>query len=89
MARVYSTYEAKARLSELLDQVRKGNVVVITHRGKPVAEVRSIEAGEESLDERLDHLERRGILSRPVRRGLLKPLARRSGALRRFLESRE
>jgi prevent-host-death family protein len=30
-------YEAKARLSELLQRVRSGNEVVITSHGKPVA----------------------------------------------------
>ena len=36
-------FEAKNRLSELLDQVEKGGEVVITRRGKPVA--RLIPAG--------------------------------------------
>jgi prevent-host-death family protein len=31
------TYEAKTRLSELLDEVEKGETVVITRHGKPVA----------------------------------------------------
>jgi prevent-host-death family protein len=33
-------FEAKTRLSELLDRVDKGQVYVITKRGKPVAELR-------------------------------------------------
>lgn len=31
------TYEAKTRLSELLDEVEKGETVVITRHGKPIA----------------------------------------------------
>lgn len=33
-------FEAKTRLSELLDRVDKGAVYVITKRGRPVAELR-------------------------------------------------
>jgi prevent-host-death family protein len=31
------TYEAKTRLSQLLERVRSGETVVITSRGKPIA----------------------------------------------------
>ena len=89
MASTYSTYEAKARLSELLDRVRKGQVVTITHRGIPVAEVRRIERGEESLPERLDALRRKGVLSAPAGRSPTRALAVKRGALKRFIESRE
>jgi prevent-host-death family protein len=33
------TFEAKNKLSELLDRVERGEQVVITRRGKPVAEL--------------------------------------------------
>jgi prevent-host-death family protein len=33
-------FEAKTRLSELLDRVDKGEVYVITKRGRPIAELR-------------------------------------------------
>ena len=33
-------YEAKTNLSALLDKVSKGEIVTITNRGKPVAEMR-------------------------------------------------
>ena len=58
----YSTYEAKARFSEILRQVRAGNSVFITHRGLEVAEIRPIET-QESADERIERLERSGVLS--------------------------
>jgi prevent-host-death family protein len=38
-------FEAKTRLSELLDRVRRGHVYRITKRGIPVAELRPVEAG--------------------------------------------
>lgn len=89
MPKTYSTYEAKARLSELLERVRNGDIVTITHRGEPIAEVRPIERPKEPLAKRLDELRRKGVVSRPLKKSILQPLARRRGALRRFLESRE
>lgn len=35
-------FEAKARLSELLERVGRGAVYVITKRGRPVAELRPV-----------------------------------------------
>lgn len=89
MPKTYSTYEAKARLSELLDRVRKGDIVTITHRGEPVAELRPITRSDAPLAQRLDELRRRGVISTPERRGAFKPLAKKKGALQRFLDSRE
>lgn len=89
MPKTYSTYEAKARLSELLDRVRKGDIVTITHRGEPVAEVRPITRSDSSVARRLDELRRKGIVSTREGKGAIKPLAKKQGALRRFLESRE
>ncbi|MGQ0766652.1 MAG: type II toxin-antitoxin system Phd/YefM family antitoxin, partial [Gemmatimonadota bacterium] len=40
MAREFSLYEAKARLSALVRQVREGQTVVITVHGRPAAELR-------------------------------------------------
>ena len=37
-------FEAKTRLSELLDRVQRGHVYRITKRGRPVAELRPVEA---------------------------------------------
>jgi prevent-host-death family protein len=39
-------YEAKTRLSELLDEVAQGRVYRITKRGRPVAELRPVEYTE-------------------------------------------
>jgi len=38
-------FEAKTRLSELLEKVRRGHVYRITRRGKPVAELRPVTEG--------------------------------------------
>jgi prevent-host-death family protein len=39
-------FDAKTHLSELLQQVRLGQVYVITRRGKPVAELRPMAPGK-------------------------------------------
>jgi prevent-host-death family protein len=41
------TFEAKNRLSELLDRAERGEEVVITRRGKPVAKLVPIKAGHD------------------------------------------
>lgn len=90
MAIVYSTYEAKARFSELLRLVREGQTVTVSYRGEPVAEVRPIRQAPESILERLDDLQRRGILV-PSQgdRVPLSPVTRREGVLERFLAERD
>ena len=89
MIATYSTYEAKAKFSEVIRRVREGDTVVVSYRGEPVAEIRRIESPKTSLEERMAELERRGelIRSRGPRKGF-KPIARRPGALKRFLEER-
>jgi prevent-host-death family protein len=90
MSKEYSTYDAKARFSEILKRVREGQTVRITYHGKPVAEIRPLAAETESLAERLRSLEDRGAIQggSPNRR-FWKSLARRPGALKRFLEDRD
>ena len=89
MPRTYSTYDAKAKLSEILRLVRRGQTVLISHRGVPVAEVRPVNRDSVTLDDRLDDLASRGALSRSRDGGrTLGPIARKPGALQRFLEDR-
>jgi prevent-host-death family protein len=85
----YSTYDAKARFSEILRKVREGKVVTISYHGRPVAEVRSIEQGGKGIEDRLRRLEDRGAIGRSREpRGELRLLVRKRGALRRFLSDR-
>lgn len=84
----YSTYDAKARFSELLRKVRSGRSVVITYRGEPVAELRPIERPE-GTQARIEHLARRGLVTDVPKRVSLKPFTRRPGALDRFLAERD
>jgi prevent-host-death family protein len=91
MTFVYSTYEAKKKFGQIIRQVRSGQPVVITYRGERVAEIRPlVESKENGLQERLKRLEGEGALERQSKpTGPLTPLARRRGALNRFLESRK
>lgn len=89
MSPVYSTYEAKARFSEIIREVRDGTVVTVSYRGEPVAEIRAIRREPPTLETRLDDLERRGIIvPSGQRKAARTALARRSGALKRFLDER-
>lgn len=90
MAQTYSTYEAKAKFSEVLRKVRAGQRVVIAYHGKAIAEIRPLQAAGGSLEASLKRLEDEGILSRGAKPGRrLRPLAKKPGALARFLESRD
>ena len=88
MPTTYSTYEAKARFSEILRRVREGRSVSITYHGEVVAEIRpAYRVGQERA---LRQLEEQGLISPPAApTGKLAPLTRKTGALARFLESRD
>jgi prevent-host-death family protein len=88
MARPYPVHEAKAKLSEILRRVKRGRSVTISERGREIAQVVPV-ARATDLAARLADLDRDGLIRRG--RGSLRtivPLARRRGALARFLESR-
>ena len=86
----YSLYEAKARLSALIRQVREGRRLVITLHGTPVAELRPIEPKASGIHGRIAELEARGALTRaPHPHGAIAPGRKRLGALKRFLASRD
>ena len=89
MALTYSIYEAKARFSEVIRQVREGRTVTVSYRGEPVAEIRSIRRQQPTLEERLKDLERSGsLVPSTVPRQTFRPVGRRPGALSRFLAER-
>ena len=85
---VFSTYEAKARFSEVLRRVREGRTVTVTYQGEPVAEIRPLDrAGGTAA--RMEWLRSRGVLlDAKERRRRLASIARRPGALQRFLDDR-
>lgn len=87
MSKSYSVYEVKARFSELLRAVREGKTITVTYRGEPVAEIKPLR-DKDTLEQRLKQLEERGVLIRATGKGDYRPVAKRKGALRRFLEER-
>ncbi len=90
MSRTYTAYEAKSRFSEVLRQVRSGQSVIIAYRGEPVAEIRPLDPVAPGLAARLDSMAAAGtLLPRTAGRAPLRPLAKRSGALKRFLAERD
>ena len=86
---VYSTYEAKARFSEVLRLVREGTAVTISYRGDPVAEIRPLAPEATSVEEHFARLEERGIVI-PAEdpQSLLKAGPPNPGGLARFLADR-
>jgi prevent-host-death family protein len=86
----YSLYETKAKLSAIIRRVREGHPVVVTLYGEAVAEIRPVPATGVGIERRLDQLAERGILVRPEpgARQAMRPVARRAGALARFLADR-
>ena len=86
--------QAKNHLSQLLASVKRGETVLILERDRPIARIVPIEASQQSDDERLADLERRGIIRRaakPPRKTLPPPLDWPEGAslLEALLADRE
>jgi len=81
--------EAKINLSKLLKRALKGQEVIITDRGKPVAKIVPIPQDRLSLAERIAKLEEQALLG-PVRKRrvmrLPPPLPAREGLAQEFLQ---
>ena len=80
--------EAKARLSQLLRDVRRGQEWVITERGSPVARLAPVSGRSLSLAERIRRLEDSGLvepLGREVR-DLPPPLPLKEGLAQKWLQ---
>jgi prevent-host-death family protein len=66
---VVGARELKTRLGKYLRRVQRGQRLVVTDRGRPVAELRPITA-EAGVDAVLAELEAQGVAVRPSRTGL-------------------
>ncbi len=60
--------DAKNRLSELLQRVKRGETILILDRNRPVARIEPVSGMAASDHERLKELERTGVLRRAKRR---------------------
>jgi prevent-host-death family protein len=90
MAETYSMYDAKAKFSEVIRKVRAGRRIVIAYRGERVAEIAPPERWGSDMAQILRRAEEEGVLTRASERpGKFKTIAKRPGALARFLKSRE
>ena len=90
MARKYSLYEAKAQLSALVRMVREGGTVVITVHGKPAAELRPVAPETSDYEARWARLVAEGVIQpAQSKRPRFKAVAKRPGALARFLAERD
>ena len=92
MVESYSIYEAKTRFSEIVRKVRRNRRITVTYRGVPIAEIVPLRGSGETLAQRLDRLESEGAIDRcraPSFTGAFRPVARRRGALARFLSDRD
>lgn len=90
MAETYSTYEAKAKLSEILRKVETGRTIRISRHGKAIAEIRPLRDEPTTLEDRIADLRAQGTLTpQPATPASFRPIARRRGALRRFLAERD
>jgi prevent-host-death family protein len=85
----FSTYDAKARFSEVMRLVRLGRTVTVTYHGEPVAEIRPLSQSS-GTNARMEWLRGRGALKGPeAGERSFAAVARRPGALERFLAERD
>ena len=90
MERIYSIYEAKTKLSELLRFIKNSGRAIITDRGRPVAQVLSLDEKPKNLKERIKVLEQSGLLSKSSGKiSNIQPIKRVRGGLKRFLDERD
>jgi prevent-host-death family protein len=86
----YSLYDAKAKFSEIIRQVREGKSITVSYRGEAVAVIRPVPKSDKSLARRIDRLESNGVVSRSGgHQGRLRTTTRKPGALTRFLAERD
>lgn len=71
--RTVGVRELKSRLSAYLEQVKRGATIVVTDRGQPVAEIRSIPEPEDRLEAALRRMEADGLVTRARNRSPLAP----------------
>ena len=92
MSKIYSIYEAKAKLSELLRIVKTGKEVVVSERGTPIAKIVPL-LTPTSFDHRFNQLKQSGQLSERKKGRFSSRVEKmedeKSGVLKRFLEDRD
>ena len=67
---IVGSRELKTRLGTYLGMVQRGRTVIVTDRGKPVAELKPIACGEASEDDKIEKLIVLGLITRKSREPL-------------------
>jgi prevent-host-death family protein len=84
--------ELKTRLGAYMRRVKAGATIIVTERGQPIAELRPLAMGT-GLEERLNQLAARGVVSREVREPSplqqFRPIATARPASQALLEERD
>jgi len=82
MGATVGSRELKTRLGRYLRLVKQGETVVVTERGRPIAELRPVEISEDDEEARLDELAALGVITRGKGGPLppFRPVAARRGA---------
>ena len=77
MTKSVGSRELKNRLGTYLQWVRDGVTIIVTDRGRPVAELRPLSSERVDLGQRLEALAAQGMVTLPKRSGLepFEPLA--------------
>ncbi len=76
MTKTVGARELKTRLGSYLREVEQGATILVTERGRPVAELRPVQPAADTLEEKLNRLAAEGFLTRGTGRPLrpFKPL---------------
>jgi len=67
--------EANLHFSRYIEHVRKGEQIVLTERGEPIALIKPVKSRAGSLERRLEVLETSGLLKRSSKGGFRLPRA--------------
>lgn len=76
-SKLIGSRELKTRLGTYLDRVKRGETLVVTDRGVPVAELRPITTSDDPVEAALDRMAAQGLITRATKKGPLtkfKPL---------------
>lgn len=65
--------ELKTRLGTYLARVRKGETIIVTDRGEPIAELRPVEVPADATEAAWRQMEAEGLVTRPTRKGPVTP----------------
>ena len=67
--------EANLHFSKYIQLVRDGEEIILTERGEPIAVIKPLRSGSDTLQSRLKALETRGVIKRATRGALRLPRA--------------